>query len=87
MEEIWVDYRYMYLSKVEYSASMAILTKQQFQQVEQKAVCTFLGSLGYDANMPREVVFAPENIADVRLTTIDNEKGIEHIKALLHHMR
>ncbi len=86
-EETRVAYRSMYLPKVGYSAAVASLTVQQCHQVKQRAVRAFLGSLGYNANMPRVVVQAPETISGIGLTSLHNEQGIEHITALSRHMR
>ena len=81
-EETRVAYRSMYLPKVGYSAGVASLTQQQCHQVEQRAVQAFLGSLGYNANMPRVVVQAPESISGIGLTSLYNEQGIEHVNTL-----
>ncbi len=77
----------MYLPKVGYSASVVSLSKQQCQQVKQRAVRAFLGSLGYNTNMPRVVVQAPESISGIGLHSLYNEQGIEHINTLTRHMR
>ncbi len=35
--------------------------------------------------MPREVVFAPESITGIGLTSLEHKQGIDHIKALIRH--
>ncbi len=86
-KETKVAYRSMYLPKVGYGAAVASLTKQQHQQVEQQVVRAFLGSLGYNANMPWVVVQAPGSVSGIGLTSLHNEQGIKHITALTCRLR
>ncbi len=75
----------MYLPKVGHSASIASLSLQKCKQVEKKAIWAFLQSLGFNANMPWEVVHDPESIFGIGMFLLDNEQGIDHVKALIHH--
>lgn len=76
----------MYLPKLCYSASVASFTPEQCWDVENKAVRAFLSALGYNPNMPRPLVFAPDDLGGVGLTSIDTEQGVDHIQALIRHI-
>ena len=73
----------MYLPKLCYSTSVASFTPEQCWEVESKAVWAFLSALGYNPNMPRQLVFAPDDLVGVGLTSIDTKQGVEHIQALI----
>ena len=85
--EVRTAYRSMYLPKMCYGASVTSFTEEQSWAVERNAVRAFLSALGYNPNMPRLLVFAPDDLGGVGLTTIKTEQGVDHVKALIRHIR
>ncbi len=76
----------MYLPKLCYGTSITSLTAEQSWEVKRNAVRAFLSALGYNPNMPHPLVFAPDDLGGVRLTSINTEQGIEHVTALIRHL-
>ncbi len=80
-------YHTMYLPKLYYRASVVSFTSEQCWEVQNKAIRAFLSALGYNPNMPRSLVFAPDDLGGVGLTSIDTEQGVKHVQALIRHVR
>ena len=85
--EVRTAFRTMYLPKLCYSASVASLSPAQCWEVESTAIRAFLSALGYNPNMPRPLVFAPDDLGGVGLNSINTEQGVEHVQALVRHVR
>jgi hypothetical protein len=80
-------YRSIFLPGARYGMSATTLTKTQLYRSQQLIISIILPKLGFNRNMPRQVVYAPTHFGGIGLSDLYIEQGLAQLKFLLTHLR
>ena len=61
-----IVYRSMYLPSMNYSFPAGVLSQKEAEKVQGAPVQAIVAALGYNSNMPREIVFGPQESGGTR---------------------
>jgi hypothetical protein len=76
----------VYLPSVTYSFPATCLRKTDLDTVQRPAVNACLSAMGYNRNMPRAVVFAPNFFGGLGFRDLSTEQGTQQVLQLLKHV-
>ena len=73
--------------KLEFPLAVTEFTQDQCDMISSPILRVFLPKMGYNRNMPREVVYGPVEMGGLGLHDFYIEQGIRQISALVGHLR
>ena len=73
--EAMVIFRSMYLPSISYSFPVGILSLKDAERVQGAPIQSILSALGYNSNMPREIVYGPQECGGIGLKHLFAEQG------------
>jgi hypothetical protein len=85
--EAWTAYRSIYLLSMSYSLPSTSFNRRELDRVQSSPIRAILAAMGFNRNMPREVVFGPISNGGIGLRHLYVEQGCQKIFALLQHIR
>ena len=77
----------IYIPALAYSLPAVYLTRDELEGVERKMISAILPKLGYNRNLPREVVFGPYEQGGVGLAGLYVTEGTAHVMASIRQTR
>jgi hypothetical protein len=85
--EGWIAYRSIYLSSMGYSLPSTSFTRRELSTIQRSPIRALLSTMGFNRNMPLEVVFGPISHGGLGLRHLYVEQGCQKTSALLQHIR
>ncbi len=82
-----VAYRAIVCPKLEYPLAVTQFTQKQCDRISSPVLRACLSQMGYNSNMPREVVYGPTDIGGIGMHDLYIEQGIKQITTLVGHVR
>jgi hypothetical protein len=70
-----------------YSLPSTSFTRRELANIQSSLIRALLSAMGFNRNMPREVVFGPTSIGGIGLWHLYVEQGCPKTSALLQHIR
>ncbi len=86
-KESWTFYHSVYLPSVSYSLPVGHLAPTMLHKIQAPAIRTFLPKCGYNRNMPRVVVFGPQEYGGMGFRNLAVEQGAGQIEYFLKFWR
>jgi hypothetical protein len=80
-------YHSIFLPGARYGMSATTLTKTQLCKSQQLIISIILPKLGFNRNIPRQVVYAPTHFGGIGLSDLYIEQGLAQLKFILTHLR
>ena len=82
-----MGYRSMVCPKLEYPLAVTQFSQKQCDRISSPALRACLSQMGYNCNMPREVVYGPLELGGLGMHDYFIEQGIAQIATLVGHTR
>jgi len=82
-----VLYRSCFLPAITYSFPAMWISSKFLERVHRLSTSTILNKMGFHRNLPRPLVFVPQEVGGVGLCNLINEQGAQQIIILLCHLR
>jgi ribonuclease HI len=82
-----VGYLQMVCPKLEFPLSVTQFTQDQCDRISSPALRACMSKMGYNRNMPKEVVYGPVELFGVGLHDIFIEQGVKSVTMLVGHIR
>jgi hypothetical protein len=79
-------YEAFYLPAMRYSLAITLINQLDFEKIQGQATSAFLTSMGFNRNMPRQVVYAPKIYQGLGLRHLYNLQGCDSIRLLLQEI-
>ena len=86
-QEAMIFYRSTYIPSMVYSALVGTINQKTAEKIQSAPTIATLWSLGYNAHMPRAVVFGPTKYGGIGLRHLFIEFGKIKVKTILQHLR
>jgi hypothetical protein len=77
----------MFLCSMSYSLPSTSFTMRELANIQSSPIRALLSIMGFNRNMPREVVFGPTSIGGIGLQYLYVEQGCQKTSAILQHIR
>jgi hypothetical protein len=84
--EARLAYETTYIPSMQYSLTTTAINQTDMEMIQQKATSAFLSKMGYNRNMPREVVFGHTLYQGLGLRHLYDMQGIDGIVAFLQEI-
>jgi hypothetical protein len=85
--EAWMAYRSIYLPSMSYSLSSTSFDRKTLAKIQSNPIRALLSAMGFNRNMPLEVVSGTISIGGIGLRHLHVEQGCQKASALLQHTR
>ena len=85
--EAVVIFRSMFLPSISYSFPVGILTCKEADKVQGAPIQALLSVMGYNSNMPREVVYGPQECGGISIRHLFAEQGAIKTTTILQQIR
>lgn len=82
-----VAYRSIICPKLEFPLAVTQFTQQQCDSIASPVLGACLSKMGYNCNMPREVVYGPVELGGLGLHDLYIEQGLHQLTTLIGHTR
>ena len=82
-----LGYRMMVCPKLEFPLTVTQFTQAECDSISTSCIRACLSKMGFNCNMPREVVYGPQSMFGIGMHDIFIEQGIKQISALVGHLR
>ena len=82
-----VAYRSMICPKLEYPLAVTQFSQKECDKIVSPVLRVCLSKMGYNSNMPREVVYGPTELGGLAFHDYFIEQGIAQVKMLVGHYR
>jgi hypothetical protein len=76
----------MICPKLEYPLAVTQFTQQQCDNISSPGIRASLSKMGYNCNMPKEVIYGPPELSSVGIHDYYIEQGIHQLLALFGHI-
>ena len=77
----------MVCPKIEFPLTVTQFTQKECDSISASAIRACLSKMGFNCNMPREVVYGPPSMFGVGMHDLYIEQGIKQVSALMGHLR
>jgi hypothetical protein len=84
--EAKMAYEFFYLPAMRYSLSITSINQMDFETVQRKATGALLSIMGFNRNMPREVVFSSKLYQGLSLKHLYDAQGVDGTRLLLQEL-
>jgi hypothetical protein len=85
--DAWTAYRSIYLSSIGYILPSTSFNQRELAKIQSSPIRALLPAMGFNRNMPLQVVFGPHSHGDIGLRYLYVEQGYQKASALLQHIR
>ena len=82
-----VGYRSMVSPKLEFPLTVTQFTQAECDRISSPVRREFLSKMGYNPNMPMEVVYGPNELFGLGMHDLYIEQGIKQVSTLIGHIR
>jgi hypothetical protein len=83
----WLAYRSIYLASMSYSLPTTGFTRQELATIQRGPLQVLLSVMGFNRDMPLEVVFGPAHLGGIGLRHLYVEQRYVKTSPLLRHIR
>ena len=82
-----LGYHMMVCPKIEFPLTVTQFTQAECDSISASTIRACLSKMGYNCNMPREVVYGPPSMLGIGMHDLYVEQGIKQVSALVGHLR
>jgi hypothetical protein len=84
--EAKLAYETFYIPSMRYSLAITSINQIDFETIQRRTVSSLLAFLGYNRNMPREVIFGSQKFQAIGLKHLYDIQGVDGTKLLLQEL-
>jgi hypothetical protein len=84
--EAKMAYESFYIPAMRYSLSITAINQMDFESIQKNATSLMIASLGFNCNMPREVVFCTNKYQGLGLKHLYDIQGTDNTRLLLQEL-
>ena len=77
----------MVCPKIEFPLTVTQFTQKECDSISSTVIRACLSKMGFNCNMPREVVYGPPSLFGIGIHDLNIEQGIKQVSALVGHLR
>jgi hypothetical protein len=75
------------MASMSYSLPVANFSEKQLAKIQSKPVRSLMSAMGFNGNMPKEVVFDPKALGGIGIRHLYVEQGTHQVLGMLRHLR
>jgi hypothetical protein len=80
-------YAYVYLGTMGYSLAVTHFTEKQLAKIQSKPIRALMSAMGFNPNMPKEVLFGPKALGGGDYRHLYVEQGTQQVLGILRRVR